>query len=186
MPPTLAFARWTIGQGRYCNEEHARIENAVARLNEVVLTLQSSGCALVVMKSLDHWPDLGNDLDLYTTASEEDIVRVFTQKLGAHVEARSWGDRLAKKWNFALPGLRESVEVHVQRLGQTGEHRLMAERFVGRQHRKRSQRIPLPGSGARRACDCCHTSTPLPTFLFPHLRHCEYCGSRRIRHHQLQ
>src|SRR5579871_1877796 len=35
-------------------EEHARIDNAVARLNEVVSTLQSSGCALVVMKSLDH------------------------------------------------------------------------------------------------------------------------------------
>jgi hypothetical protein len=132
-------------------EEHARIENAVARLNEVVSTLQSSGCALVVMKSLDHWPDLGNDLDLYTTAPEEEIVRVFTQKLGAHVEARSWGDRLAKKWNFALPGLRESVEVHVQRLGQTGEHRLMAERFVGRSTVKEVNgfRFPIPAPEER-------------------------------------
>jgi len=143
----------TLGNwaGQVLTEEHARIENAVARLNEVVSTLQSSGCALVVMKSLDHWPDLGNDLDLYTTASEEDIVRVFTQKLGAHVEARSWGDRLAKKWNFALPGLRESVEVHVQRLGQTGEHRLMAERFVGRSTVKEVDgfRFPVPAPEER-------------------------------------
>jgi Uncharacterised nucleotidyltransferase len=125
-------------------EEHARIENAVNRLNQVVSTLQSNGCAVVVMKSLDHWPDLGNDLDLYTTACEEDIVRVFTQTLGAHIEARSWGDRLAKKWNFALPGLRESVEVHVQRLGQTGEHRQMAERFVGRSTVKEVNGLHFP------------------------------------------
>jgi hypothetical protein len=125
-------------------EEQARIENAVTRLNQVVSTLQCSGCSLVVMKSLDHWPDLGNDLDLYTTASEEDVVRVFTQQLSAHIEARSWGDRLAKKWNFALPGLRESVEVHVQRLGQTGEHRRMAERFVGRRTTKEVNGFQFP------------------------------------------
>ncbi len=125
-------------------EEYARIENAVARLAEIIATLKAAGCAAVVMKSLDHWPDLGNDLDLYTTASEEEIVRVFTQKLNAHIEPRSWGDRLAKKWNFALPGLRESVEVHVQRLGQTGEHRHMAERFVGRQTIKQINGINFP------------------------------------------
>jgi hypothetical protein len=84
------------------------------------------------MKSLDHWPDLGNDLDLYTTADEREVVRVFTQKLQAHIEPRSWGDRLANKWNFAIPGLRESVEVHAKRLGQTGEHIALARRFVTR------------------------------------------------------
>ena len=48
-------------------------------------------------------------------------------RLGAHIEPRSWGDRLANKWNFAIPGLPESVEVHAQRLGQTGEHTAMAQ-----------------------------------------------------------
>jgi hypothetical protein len=52
--------------------------------------------------------------------------------MGAHIEPRSWGDRLANKWNFAVPGLPESVEVHAQRLGQTGEHIAMARRFVTR------------------------------------------------------
>jgi hypothetical protein len=142
----LGFRTLSNWATQILNEEHARIENAIAHLGQIVSTLQSSGCAIVVMKSLDHWPDLGNDLDLYTTASEESILRVFTQQLGAHVEARSWGDRLAKKWNFALPGLRESVEVHVQRLGQTGEHRQMAERFVGRHTTKNVNgfRFPVP------------------------------------------
>jgi len=130
--PALGFRTLGNWATQVLNEEQARIQNAVTRLDQIVSTLQAAACQFVVMKSLDHWPDLGNDLDLYTIASENDIVRVFTQQLGAHVEARSWGDRLAKKWNFALPELRESVEVHVQRLGQTGEHRRMAERFVGR------------------------------------------------------
>jgi hypothetical protein len=39
----------------------------------------------------------------------------------ARPEVRSWGDRLANKWNFTVPGLPELVEVHVGRLGQMGE-----------------------------------------------------------------
>jgi len=84
------------------------------------------------MKSLDHWPDLGNDLDLYTTADERRVIHIMLNRMGAHIEARSWGDRLANKWNFAIPGLPESVEVHAKRLGQTGEHTAMAKRFVAR------------------------------------------------------
>lgn len=117
---------------RSLEAEDARIKNALARLDEACRELELNGCRVVVMKSLDHWPDLGNDLDLYTTAPEREVVRVFTGRLGARIEARSWGDRLAHKWNFALPGLRESVEVHSERLGQTGEHIELARRLVSR------------------------------------------------------
>jgi hypothetical protein len=74
-----------------------------------------------VIKSLDHWPDLGNDLDLYSNAPPDDVVAVMTKQFKARPDARSWGDRLAGKWNFVVPGLPELVEVHVSRLGQTGE-----------------------------------------------------------------
>ncbi|PYP93602.1 MAG: hypothetical protein DMG65_00510 [Candidatus Angelobacter sp. Gp1-AA117] len=112
--------------------ERERIANALTHLKDVCEALQEADCPAVVMKTLDHWPDLGNDLDLVTTGPKNEVVRVFTQKLNAHVEARSWGDRLANKWNFALPGLRESVEAHIGRLGQTGEHKEMAQRFIDR------------------------------------------------------
>jgi hypothetical protein len=39
----------------------------------------------------------------------------------AQIAPRSWGDRLANKWNFHVPGLPEAVEIHMGRLGQTGE-----------------------------------------------------------------
>jgi hypothetical protein len=112
--------------------EHQRIKNALTFLHKICHELEQGGCPVTVMKSLDHWPDLGNDLDLYTTADEKRVCEVMLSRLGAHIEPRSWGDRLANKWNFAIPGLPESVEVHAQRLGQTGEHTAMARRFVTR------------------------------------------------------
>lgn len=113
--------------------EQARIKDALKTLHLICTELEAQGCPTTVIKSLDHWPpDLGNDLDLYTTANENAIVDVMKRRFGAKVEARSWGDRLANKWNFKVPGLRESVEVHVQRLGQTGEHTRLARRFVTR------------------------------------------------------
>ncbi len=114
------------------DREERRIQNALTFLHKICDELEQGGCPVTVMKSLDHWPDLGNDLDLYTTADEKQVASVMLNRLGAHIEPRSWGDRLANKWNFAVPGLPESVEVHAQRLGQTGEHTAMARRFVTR------------------------------------------------------
>jgi hypothetical protein len=117
-------------------KERKRISTALVYLQAICEELEKANCPTTVMKSLDHYPDLGNDLDLYTTADDKSIVKVMTGRFNAHVEARSWGDRLANKWNFAIPGLKESVEVHVQRLGQTGEHTGLARRFVSRRTMK--------------------------------------------------
>jgi hypothetical protein len=112
--------------------ERARIDNALTHLAHITQALESNGCPVTVMKTLDHWPDLGNDCDLYSTAEDAAVCKVMTEKFNAEIEPRSWGDRLAHKWNFAVPGLPEAVEVHVRRLGQTGEHTMLAERFVRR------------------------------------------------------
>jgi hypothetical protein len=70
---------------------------------------------------LDHWPDLGSDLDLYSSTPASQIICLMKRRFGATLAPRSWGDRLAGKWNFLVPGMQEAVEVHVGRLGQTGE-----------------------------------------------------------------
>jgi hypothetical protein len=121
-------------------DEHERIRNALRSLSAICTELENAGCPVAVMKSLDHWPDLGNDLDLFTTADEQRVVSVMREKFWAEIESRSWGDRLANKWNFCVPGLPEPVEVHARRLGQTGEHTEMARRFI-------SRRVPLELGG---------------------------------------
>jgi hypothetical protein len=112
--------------------EDARIENALSFFRIICETLESEGCNVTVIKSLDHWPDLGSDLDLYTNAEPEEVIGIMSQHFEAQTAARSWGDRLANRWNFIVPGLPELVEVHMGRLGQTGEQATIARSVAAR------------------------------------------------------
>ncbi|MGB9197031.1 MAG: hypothetical protein WCB53_08900, partial [Terriglobales bacterium] len=41
--------------------ERARIDRAVGYLHSICEALEARGCQVAVIKSLDHWPDLGSD-----------------------------------------------------------------------------------------------------------------------------
>jgi hypothetical protein len=112
--------------------ERARIAVAVPILHNVCKVFDEEGLGVTVIKSLDHWPDLGSDLDLYTSAAPEQVLELMRRRFQAKISARSWGDRLARKWNFEIPGLPESLEIHVGRLGQTGEQTAIAARLLSR------------------------------------------------------
>ncbi|HUN85368.1 MAG TPA: hypothetical protein VMU48_13370 [Terracidiphilus sp.] len=112
--------------------ERARIQSAVAMLKEICEAFHEHSYHVVVIKSLDHWPDIGSDLDLYTDASPEDVSKLMRRRFDARIAERSWGDRLARKWNFVIPGLPEAVEIHVGRLGQTGEQQAVATSVLER------------------------------------------------------
>ena len=133
--------------GAAIENERARIDRALLFLSPICEALEHAG-PVVVIKSLDHWPDLGSDLDLYTQADARDVVAIMRTRLRAQVVKQSWGDRLANKWNFEIPGLQEPIEVHVQRLGQTGEQRLIGDSLVARSLRLRfgsyTFRVPSP------------------------------------------
>jgi hypothetical protein len=111
-------AEWTAAA---IQRETTRINHALTFLQQICGALEECGCPVTVIKSLDHWPDLGSDLDLYTDADAANVVQAMHTRFNATLADRSWGDRLANKWNFVVPGLRELVEVHAGRLGQTGE-----------------------------------------------------------------
>src|SRR5207248_3589922 len=83
--------------------EEQRIDGAIPQLHRICNELEAAACPVTVIKSLDHWPDLGNDLDLYSSADPGRLARILTTKFNAETEARSWGDRLAGKWNFRVP-----------------------------------------------------------------------------------
>jgi len=112
--------------------ERARIENAVSHLHAICTAFEEEGLDATVIKSLDHWPDLGSDLDMYTNADPEKVIALMAKRFQAELAPRSWGDRLACKWNFVIPGLPEAVEIHMGRLGQTGEQTALAARIAAR------------------------------------------------------
>lgn len=112
--------------------EQKRIQNALKFLSAICQELERAECPVTVIKSLDHWPDLGGDLDLYSTGDKGAVINVFKTRFDAELEPQSWGDRLANKWNFRIPGLGELVECHVKWLGQTGEQVAFASRLQKR------------------------------------------------------
>jgi hypothetical protein len=112
--------------------EKARIDTALAYLSGICAAFAQHQLPIAVIKSLDHLPDLGSDLDLYTSAKPDDVIRLMETEFNARVASRSWGDRLACKWNFIVPGLPELVEIHVGRLGQTGEQFAIASSLIER------------------------------------------------------
>lgn len=124
-------------------KEKARINHALAFVSAICEELSKAG-DVVVIKSLDHWPDLGSDLDLYSNAPSGDVVALMKERFNAVLEERSWGDRLANKWNFIVPGLPELVEIHISRLGQTGEQVAVTESLV-----KRSRKLPFDAFNLR-------------------------------------
>ncbi len=124
---------WCLGAQ---SKERSRIQHALESLAPICEALENAGAKVTVIKSLDHWPDLGSDLDLYTTGDRSTVIRVMSETFRAKLEPRSWGDRLANKWNFSVPGLPELIEIHIGYLGQTGEHRAMALRVVERRTTK--------------------------------------------------
>ena len=112
--------------------ERARIETALAFLRNICAAFEKAGHKIAVIKSLDHWPDIGSDLDLYTNAKQSDVFKVMSRQFNARIASQSWGDRLAHKWNFIVPGLPEAVEVHVGKLGQMGEQASLASGLLNR------------------------------------------------------
>jgi len=112
--------------------ERGRIETALGVLSSICQAFAARRYDLTVIKSLDHWPDLGSDLDLYTNTDSGEASRLMKTRFNAQIAPQSWGDRLAGKWNFMIPGLPEAVEIHMGRLGQTGEQAVIAAQVASR------------------------------------------------------
>jgi hypothetical protein len=122
---------WTEWIENAIAREGTRIQNALSFLSPICEALEGIG-DVIVIKSLDHWPDLGSDLDLYTTADGVEVADIMGERFQARMAEKSWGDRLANKWNFIIPGLPELVEVHAGRLGQTGEQVDITDSLIAR------------------------------------------------------
>lgn len=124
--------------------ERKRIANALHYMNAICQAFARARCPVTIIKSVDHWPDLGGDIDLYTSGERELVLDLFRKQFKAELEPQSWGDRLANKWNFRLPGLPELVECHVKCLGQTGEQVALAQRVEQRRIERHVADYMLP------------------------------------------
>ncbi len=102
--------------------EQERVQRGMDVIREVTQRCEDEHIRFVVIKTLDQYPDQGQDIDIYV---DEDMTvhgPVFQKQMGGKVLRRSLCDRLAQKVNYKLPN-GFVLEVHCTRLGQVGEHR---------------------------------------------------------------
>jgi hypothetical protein len=124
--------------------EHARISALMERLPAICRELEANAIRVAVIKSLDHWPDFGSDIDLFTDSPESRVSALMRSRFDAEIVPPTLGDRLANKVNYRIPALRELVEVHFGRLGQTGEHIEIARRVLDRCRIENFNGVSLP------------------------------------------
>jgi hypothetical protein len=126
--------------------ERQRCKNLITMLDRIVRAFQSRGYPVLVMKTLDHWPDTGSDVDLLAAGDDDEIGAVLESDFAAVRQPQSWGDRLAHKLNFRVPGLGELLEIHIGCLGQTGEQETLAQGALARRLEKRfgDHVLPVP------------------------------------------
>jgi hypothetical protein len=120
------------GVHKAVEDEQGRIASIMLRLPLILQEIEASGIRVAVIKSLDHWPDFGSDVDLFTDAPERVVTPIMRRWFDAEVVAPTLGDRLANKVNYRIPGMAELIEIHYGRLGQTGEHVELARRVLAR------------------------------------------------------
>lgn len=131
--------------------ERARIREVIPVLNLIVQMFAERGAPLIVIKSLDHWPDFGDDADVYTDAKPKLVREVFVQHLHAARKPRTLGDRLANKQTYIVPEVKTHFEAHLGRLGQVGEQVPVARRFIERARRMdvNGYSFPIPAAEER-------------------------------------
>src|SRR6266851_6803560 len=71
--------RWSERARQAIADERERIRVSIEFLNAICGELEAAGGRVVIFKTLDHWPDFGNDLDLFVTGDEVGIQNVLTR-----------------------------------------------------------------------------------------------------------
>jgi len=108
---------WLVG-------ERKRVQQGLELIQSVTELFDSQETAFMVIKTGDHYPDQGHDIDLYLDRDPSEIGPVVQSAFEAKLADRSFSEAMAGKRNFKIGHL--ALEVHCRRLGQVGEHRRLA------------------------------------------------------------
>lgn len=113
-------------------ERKEKSRRAIEIIGKITQGFDKSGLRLLVIKTLDNYPDLGQDIDLYTDANIKDVDEILINKFKAKLKTPTLADRVSQKRNYKIEGF-PLIEVHCSKLGEFGEDNLLAKDLL--QHR---------------------------------------------------
>lgn len=116
-------------------KERERVRDAVAMVDRVSAILRTRGIPFLFAKAWQHYPDLGDDLDLLVLAPAAAVDTLLARELPATPQPRDVGGWIADMVTFRIRGVTTTLDVQHERLGTVGEHRGYAVTLVRRQRR---------------------------------------------------
>ena len=130
-------------------QERARIEQGLATIAGIAQQFARHEIPFMVIKTGDHYPDQGHDIDLLLADGGDAAEQIMREELAASRLERSVSEVLSAKSNWRCGPT--TVEMHVGRLGQVGEHRRLAEEIYGHRRRGRigSLDVSVPSAEGR-------------------------------------
>lgn len=114
-------------------EESERLIKAQEIISAVTKEFEKRNIPFAVMKTLDNYPDLGHDIDIYTDASSDILDEIFISTFKAKLEKPTFSEIMNQKRNYKIPDY-TTFEAHCSRLGQLGEEtQIGKDMLIGRE-----------------------------------------------------
>ena len=115
--------------------ERQRVRDAFTLVRRVGLICATHGIQFLFAKACQHYPDLGEDLDLLVLAPAARVDPLLARELPATARRRDFSGWIAGSTAFEVRGLATPLDVQHERIGAVGEHRAYAATLVRNQRR---------------------------------------------------
>ena len=106
----------TVEEERQLNEEKMRLVRHVSRACE------EAKVPFILAKAFHHYPDMGDDVDLYVLGRSTDVDALVLKGLSVVAHKRSLTDRLAAARCYSVRGSKVKLDIHHGRMWAYGEH----------------------------------------------------------------
>ena len=133
--------------GKFKNEIESILEERsmqLKRAEEIICKItkefDKNDIRFVVIKTLDNYPDLGHDIDIYTDASTKKLDKVLIGRFKARLDKPTIAEKIAHKRNYRIADF-PTLELHCSRLGEMGEDTFLAEGLIRSRIKTRVGRI---------------------------------------------
>ena len=132
--PPASFAA-AVEEERRSNEDKLRLVRHVSRACE------EAGVPFILAKAFHHYPDMGDDVDLYVTGRSADVDAIVLKGLSVVAHKRSLTDRLAAARCYSVRGTKAKLDIHHGRLWAYGEHDSFIAALI-----KNARRVTVEGA----------------------------------------
>ncbi len=128
---------------RIVAHEENRIKTNIEIIEEVFHVFNNEKKTLLLIKTIDNYPDFGHDLDFYI--HEKNVDKLMDQHFQVKREKRTFFEVLANKRNYVIRrnNYKVLLEFHCKKIGQCGEDNLLLNDLVNNRVEYSLNQIPI-------------------------------------------